>query len=119
MEKVILAQTGITNPALGTGLKNILSGPNPGETFLGKFLGNLIGLLLIAAAITFFFILIIGGIQWIFSGGDKAGTEAARGRITTALMGLVLVFAAWAIIKVVETFLGITIISGPITIPTL
>ncbi len=119
MGKVILAQTKITNPALGTGLKNILNSENPGEAFLGKFLGNLIGLFLMAAAIAFSFLLIIGGIQWILSGGDKGGTEAARGRITSALIGLIIVFAAWAIIKVVETFLGITIISGPVTIPIL
>lgn len=109
----------IINPALGEKLKKILSGEKPGETFLGMFLGNFITLLLIAAAIITLFLLIIGGIQWMLSGGDKAATEAARGRITAAVIGLLLVFASWSIILLIEKFLGITILGGPITLPTL
>jgi len=68
-----------------------------------------IKLILIAAALVFFFILVIGGIQWIISGGDKAGTETARKRITNALIGLVIVFAAWAIISLINVLFGIDI----------
>lgn len=109
----------IINPALSEKLLNILKGPKPGETFLGMFLSNIITLILIIAAIIAFFLLMIGGIQWMLSGGDKAATEAARGRITAALIGLLLVFASWAIILLIEKFLGITILGGPIILPTL
>ena len=57
-----------------------------------------------------FFMLVIGGIRYITSGGDKAQTEAARGQITAALIGLVIVFAAWAIISLVNAFFGINIL---------
>lgn len=70
---------------------------------------GLIKLALVVAAIVFFFILVVGGIQWIASGGDKAQTEAARNRITAALVGLVIVFAAWAIVALIQTFFGINI----------
>jgi len=109
----------ITNLAFKETLLDILAGENPGEVFLGKLIGGLIDLLLIVAAIATIFLLIIGGIQWIFSGGDKAAIETARGRITAALIGLILVFITWAIILLIEQFLGITIIGGPITLPTL
>ncbi len=112
-------ETEITNPALSEKLLNILKGPKPGETFLGMFLTNIITLFLIVAALAAFFLLIIGGIQWMLSGGDKAATEAARGRITAAVIGLILVFASWSIILLIEKFLGITILGGPITLPTL
>lgn len=69
-----------------------------------------IRLVLIVAAIVFFFILVVGGIRWIVSGGDKAQTEGARNQITAALVGLVIVFAAWAIIKLIQTFFGIDIL---------
>ena len=85
-----------------------------------KFAGiisALIQLLIILAAVIFFFILIIGGIRWIMSGGDKANTEAARGQITAALVGLVIVFAAWAILNLIDAFFGTTILSG-LTLPT-
>ncbi len=84
----------------------------------GKLLGNIIGIIFIVAALIFFFMLLIGGVQWMLSGGDKGGTEAARGRITAALIGLVIVFAAWAIVTIVQQFFGITIVGGDIKIPT-
>jgi hypothetical protein len=71
-----------------------------------------IQLILVLAAVLFFFLLVIGGIKWITSGGDKGQTEAARNQITAALVGLVIVFAAWAIVQLVETFFGVTILSG-------
>lgn len=75
-----------------------------------------IQLLFVVAAIIFFFMLVIGGIKWILSGGDKAQTEGARNQITAALVGLVIVFAAWAIVQLLGTFFGITIFNG-LTIP--
>lgn len=119
MIKVVFAQPEITNPALGEQLKKYFLEPKPGEVFLGKFIGNIITLFLIAAALVAFFLLLVGGIQWMLSGGDKAATEAARGRITAAVIGLLLVFASWAIILLIEKFLGITILGGPIILPTL
>lgn len=71
--------------------------------------GALIVLLIIIAAVVFFFMLLIGGIRWITSGGDKAQTEAARNQVTSALVGLVIVFAAWAILQLIEAFFGISI----------
>jgi len=75
-----------------------------------------IKLILVVAALLFFFMLVIGGIQWIVSGGDKAGSENARKRITSALVGLAIVFAAWAIITLVKTLFGVDIIN--LTIPS-
>ncbi len=67
---------------------------------------------LIAAAIVFFLMLIIGGIRWMMSGGDKAQTESARNQVTAALVGLVIVFAAWAIANLLASFFGITIFTA-------
>ena len=78
---------------------------------IGSIVSAIIILVLIIAAIVFFFMLVIGGIRYITSGGDKAATEAARGQITAALIGLVIVFAAWAIINLVNIFFGINILS--------
>ena len=74
---------------------------------IGSIIGGGLKLILVVAAIVFFFILVIGGIKWIMSGGDKAQTEGARNQITAALVGLVIVFAAWAIAGLVGTFFGI------------
>lgn len=71
--------------------------------------------ILIIAAVVFFFMLILGGLKWILSGGDKAQTEAARNQITAALVGLVIVFAAWAIAGIVNQIFQVNIFN--ITLP--
>lgn len=68
-----------------------------------------IKLVLVLASLIFFFVLVIGGIQWILSGGDKAGAETARKRITAALVGLAIVFVAWAIGTLIQALFGFDI----------
>ena len=46
-------------------------------------------------------LLIVGGIQYMSSGGDKIAVEASRGRITAAVVGLLIVFGAYLIINVI------------------
>jgi hypothetical protein len=73
----------------------------------GTFVTGAIRLVMVIAALAFFFTLVIGGIQWILSGGDKTGAETSRKKITGALIGLAIVFLAWAIsvlIKVLFDF---------------
>lgn len=76
---------------------------------LSQIISATIILVLVIAAVVFFFILVVGGVRWIMSGGDKANTEAARGQITSALIGLVIVFSAWAIMAAIGYFFGIDI----------
>lgn len=99
---------------------NLLPGgdfANLGDLTFGGLVSAGIRLVLIIAAVIFFFYLVWGGIAWIMSGGDKAQTENARNRITSALVGLVIVFAAWAIIQLVGTFFGVELLQD-LTIPT-
>lgn len=84
---------------------------------VGQLISALVGTLLIIAALLAFFFLIMGGIQWITSGGDKAGMEAARNKITHAIVGLIIVGAAWAIMILVQNFLGVSIIGGTLSFP--
>jgi hypothetical protein len=86
---------------------------------ISNIISGAIGLILIAAALLFFIMLVIGGIKWILSGGDKAQTESARNQVTAALVGLVIVFAAWAIATFVGQLFGIQLFGGTgIQLPT-
>lgn len=93
------------NPPPGSGFAKL------GDLTFGELIGGLIRISLVVAAVVFFFVLVIGGIRWILSGGDKQATEAARGQITAALVGLVIVFAAWAIVQLIETLFGVQILN--------
>lgn len=105
----VLAQgdTITLEPPKGSGFENLPSLDLP------TIIQRAIGIVLVVAAVIFFFVLVIGGIKWILSGGDKAQTESARNQITAALVGLVIVFAAWAIIKLIESFFGVGILNLP------
>ncbi len=96
---------------------NIATPGNVQITDFGKLISALVGTLLIIAALLAFLMLILGGIQWISSGGDKAGMESARNKITHAIVGLIIVGAAWAIMILIQNFLGITIIGGTVSFP--
>ena len=87
-------------------------------TNLGELISAATGALLIIAALLAFFYLILGGIQWITSGGDKTGMEAARNKITHAVVGLIIVGAAWAIMILVQNFLGVDIVGKELKFPT-
>jgi len=76
-----------------------------------------ISLVLIVVALVFFFILVFGGLKWVTSGGDEKKVTEARAQLTNALIGLAIVFAAWAIMKLIGTVFGITILDG-LNIPT-
>jgi hypothetical protein len=102
--KNYLAQ--ITNPALPSSL-----GSNTGVSFFQKLLPALISLALVVGAIIFVFMLLVGAVQWISSGGDKGNVEAARAKITQALVGIIILFAAFVIVKLVESFFGISILT--------
>jgi len=97
-------------------MKNLVVNLSPPDQF--KNLTNIdaqglveiaVAFILMVAAIAFFFMFVIGGIRWITSGGDKGKVQAAQSQITAGLIGLVIVFAAWAILSIIENFFGVNL----------
>lgn len=108
--------TDITNPAIGT-LNDV--GGDTGIGFFQKLIPSVIGMLFVVGVILFIFMLIIGGLQWITSGGDKAAVESARSKIGSALVGVVVLFSVFAFVKLIELFFGVNILTidiGPLII---
>lgn len=96
-------------PPTGAGLNVI--------TNAGALISASVAVILIVSALAAFIYLVQGGLRWITSGGDKAGIDAARNQIQAALLGLFIVFAAWAIMLIVQQFFGVQILGG-LSIPT-
>lgn len=63
--------------------------------------------LLVISIVLALFFLIYGGIKWITSGGDKAGVDAARKILTYAIIGLIIVFASFLILRVISGVFGV------------
>ena len=78
-----------------------------GSAVFTKFLSSALGLMTIIAIIWFVILMIMGAVGIMGSGGDKAALETARKRITTGLIGLVVVVAALFIIQLVGRLIGI------------
>lgn len=71
---------------------------------------NSITILLITITILSLFFLIFGGIKWIMSQGEKTKIDSARKTITYAIIGLILAFLSFFIIRVVGSIFGVDLI---------
>lgn len=92
---------------LGVDLKTNLAVPAPVADFLENSLVPFVISLLLFLVITLSLIfLIIGGIRYTTSGGNKEGTAKAKDTITYALIGLALGLGAFLIVKILFTFFG-------------
>jgi hypothetical protein len=95
----------IKNPALGDKLSALT-----GVGFFAALLPALITLLLVVGVIVFVFIFLTGAIQWITSGGDKAAHETAKSKLTNGLVGIVILFATFAIMIALGEFFDIDLL---------
>ena len=69
-------------------------------------LENIIKLLAPAAGIAFFIMLLIGGFQFLTSGGAPKAAGAARATLTYALIGIILVVVSWLILVLIKNITG-------------
>lgn len=74
---------------------------------LGKIMNTGLTLFLIAVFLAALGMLIVGGIQWITSGGNPENLKKAQNRLTFAIMGLMVVLLSFVILKVVGTIFGV------------
>ena len=120
MKKNLLAElTKITLPPIGGDGFGPFGNINWGENEAGatraltsftSVISNIIGVLTIVAGIWFMFQFITAGISWISAGGNKESVAGARDRMRNALIGMVVVVAAWAIVGLMGNLLGIDIL---------
>ena len=65
------------------------------------------------AGVIAFFLLIFGGFQFIVSAGsgDSKQMEQSKKTITSAVIGLIVIFASYWIVQIIEVLTGIKLIS--------
>jgi hypothetical protein len=81
-----------------------LSGDRQG---LNDLIGVVISLVFAAAGLLFLAMLFVGGFNYLTAGGDPKNSQAARARITNAIIGLIIVVAAFAVTQIVLSALGL------------
>lgn len=78
---------------------------------LNSVISLIIAVMTVIAFIWFVIQFFIGALGIISSGGDKSKLEAARAKITTGIIGLVVVISAIFIISLIGSILGLDILN--------
>ncbi len=73
---------------------------------IGDLISFLLKLIMIVALLLVLFAFVMAGFEWITSGGDKGKTESARNRIVAAIVGIIILAAAFALTQLVAYVLG-------------
>ncbi len=95
----------------------------PGQgtlTDIAPIISGAVQLILVVAGLIAFVYLLLGGIKWITSGGDSAAVGKAGSQMMQAVIGLIVVFAAWGLMVLIESITGICLgLTCPMDLPSL
>lgn len=75
--------------------------PSRGTTDANQLVKNILNLILIVVVVAAVIYIMFAGIQYVTSQGDAAKAKQAMGSITNAIIGLIVTFAAYALIQLV------------------
>lgn len=64
------------------------------------------------AGLAAFVMVVWGGIQWLTSAGNPSKISDAKGRITSTLIGLLIILGSWIILKVINPQLTVLSVPG-------
>ena len=81
------------------------------EKGIGDLVSAIISNALVIAGIILVFFFVIGGISMMAGAGQDNPEKAAKGKqaATSALLGFIIIFAAYWIIKIIESITGLAI----------
>lgn len=68
---------------------------------------NVVQAIMALTGVALFVMLVVGGFNFLLSGGDPKKLEAARGTLTGAIIGLVVIVLSFLIILTVSKFTGV------------
>jgi len=84
--------------------------PTPQFDNLGDVISKIIPAAITIAGLLTFLYMILGGFKYLTAGGDEKAVTAAKTMLTNAIIGLIIVFAAYWIMWILQTVLGLEIL---------
>jgi hypothetical protein len=79
-----------------------------GQSF-GEWTGRIFNAVFVFALLLLLIYLIWGAISWLSASGDSSKVQAARDKMTQAVVGVIVLAATFAIFMLIQTFLGVEI----------
>lgn len=84
-----------------------LQGPLQGISTLGDLVNKIATFIMPLAAIILFFVLVWGGYDYLMSQGNAEKIKSAQAKITTGVIGFVLLVSSFLIVKLITSILGV------------
>ena len=91
----------------GGSLPDVQGGPGSALNYIKTVITKTIVLVLIVGIVITLIYLILGGMQWVTSQGEKDKVEAARKKLTFAIIGLLVILLSFAIVALFGGMFGI------------
>ena len=95
------AKTQICQGATGTDACN----PKGESTNLPAFIKKIVNVLLFIIGAVSVIMIVVGGLRYVLSGGDSGAVNGAKNTILYAIVGLIVAFMAYAIVRFVSNSL--------------
>src|SRR4030043_852631 len=102
----ILSQR-IYNPQIIDPIQNFT-----GVQYLQRLYPILIILGFIICVVVFMLIIIIGGIQWITSGGDRSAIDSARRKVINGITGLAILLLVFFVLTAIGRIFGVNLLGA-------
>ena len=74
---------------------------------LGKIITKVLGLIMPLAGVVLLFVLISGGYDYMMSQGSPEKIKSAQGKITTGIIGFILLIISFVVVRLIATIFGI------------
>ncbi|HSA84472.1 MAG TPA: hypothetical protein VLF20_06345 [Patescibacteria group bacterium] len=84
--------------------------PEGGFTNLQIYISNTLTIFILAGIFLMVIYIVWAGLGWITSSGDKQKLASARGRLTWAIIGLIIILSATGIINLIGYFFQINLL---------
>lgn len=76
---------------------------------LEPLFSNIVQAITALVGVAVFIMFVVGGFNFLFSGGDQKKLEKARGTLTNAILGVVVIVAAYLILKTIQVLTGVDV----------
>lgn len=76
---------------------------------LASIFSNIMQAVVALSGVVLFIMLVIGGFNFLLSGGDQKKLEKAKGTVSNAIIGLVVLVCAYLILLIIKTFTGVDV----------
>lgn len=106
----------LADKPLGPGFSGFGPLGNPGgdaPSIFNRFMTSTVGVMSVIAFIWFIFLLLSGAYGLMGAGGDKEKLESSRKKITSGIVGIVVIIAAIFIIDLIGFLIGVPDILNP------